>query len=130
MLWDGKLKWSDPLHGLKAAAQTRAMNADQMQVLLTVKNTLSKPIKIAPGQPELIIQTLDERERVLQAEPVKPLKFEWSDLDGWIAAGGTSFYLITFEAPVLGAKQRLCVAVSQINAADEPVMIELTKGTR
>jgi hypothetical protein len=30
----------------------------------------------------------------------------------------------------LGAKQRLCVAVAQTNAADEPVLIELTKGSR
>jgi hypothetical protein len=67
---------------------------------------------------------------VLQVEPVKPLKIEASNNHGLIAPGSTARYLITYETPVLGAKQRLCVAVAQSGAADEPVVIELTKGTR
>jgi hypothetical protein len=67
---------------------------------------------------------------VLQVEPVKPLKIETSRPDSLIAPDETARYLITYEAPILGAKQRLCVAVAQINAADEPVVIELTSGKR
>lgn len=128
--WGGKLKWSKPLHGLKAAAQTRALDARERLVLVTVRNTLSEPMKIAPGHPELAVQTFDEHGRVLQVEPVKPLKIELANPDDLLAPGATTSYLISYEAPVLGAKQRLCVAVAQLNAADEPVTVELTTGTR
>ena len=128
--WAEKMKWSKPLHGLKVAAQTRVVNANRRQALVSVHNTLSTPVNIAPAQPELSIQTLDESERVLQVEPVKPLKIEVSHFHGLIAPGETAFYLITYETPVLGAKQRLCVAVAQSSAADEPVVVDLTKGIR
>src|SRR5262249_57991834 len=107
--WEEKVKWSKPLHGLKVAAQTRVVNANRRQALVSVHNTLSTPINIAPTQPELSIQTLDESERVLQVEPVKPLKIERSNIHGLIASDETAFYLITYETPILGAKQRLCV---------------------
>ena len=128
--WSGKLKWSKPLHGLRAAAQTRMVNAHQRQVLVTVQNTLNTSVKIVPSLPELAVQTLGDRGRVLQVEPIKSLKIEASATDGLIAPGGTARYIITYEAPILGANQRLCAAIAQINAADEPVIIELTKGTR
>jgi hypothetical protein len=128
--WTGKTKWSEALHGLKVAAQTRTVDADQRQVLVTIENTLSTPIKLAPNQPELIIQTLDDRDRVLQVELVKPVKIEWSVSNGLIARDRVARFVLTYEPPVLGTKQRLCVAVAQTNAADEPVLIELTKGTR
>jgi hypothetical protein len=128
--WTGRHRWSGPLHGLKVAAQIRTITADLRQVLITVQNTLSEPIKIAPGQPELVIQTLDDRDRILQVERVKPQKIEWSVSNGLIKGEGEVQYVITYEAPVLGAKQRLCAAVAQIDAADDPVIIELTKGKR
>lgn len=128
--WGGKLKWSKSLHGLKAAAQTRSLDARERLVLVTVRNTLSEPMKIAPGHPELAVQTFDEQGRVLQVEPVKPLKIELAKPDDLLAPGATTSYLISYEAPVLGAKQRLCVSVAQLNAADEPVTVELTTGTR
>ncbi len=128
--WGGKLKWSDSLHGLKVAAQTRVVNANQRQVLVAVQNTLSTPIKIVPSHPELSIQTLDERKRVLQVEPVMPIKVETVNRGGMIAPGEVARYIVTYEAPILGAKQRLCATVAQINAADEPTLVELTNGTR
>ncbi len=127
---EGKDQWSKSLHGLKIATQTRIIDARQRQVLVTVRNTLSSPVKIVSGHPELQIQTLDEKRRVLQVEPVASLKVESSTIDGMVAAKQTARYLLTYEAPVLGAKQRLSVAVAQVNAADEPVTLELTAGTR
>ncbi|MBS1789718.1 MAG: hypothetical protein JST85_18480 [Acidobacteria bacterium] len=127
---EGKEKWSKTLHGLKIAAQTTIVDAKQRHVLVTVRNTLSTPIKIVPGHPELQIQTLDEKGRVLQVEPVARLKFGSSTTDGMIGAKQTARYQLTYEVPVLGAKQRLSVAVAQVNAADEPVTMELTAGTR
>jgi hypothetical protein len=128
--WDKNAKWSKPLHGLKVAAQTRVVNANRRQALVSVQNILSTPVNIAPAQPELSIRTLDDRDRLLQVEAVKPLNIEASNAQGLIAPGATAVYLITYETPVLGAKQRLCVAVAQSAAADEPVVIELTKEAR
>jgi len=127
---EGKEKWSKSLHGLKIATLTRIIDAKQRQLLVTVRNMLSSPVKIISGHPELQIQTLDEKGRVLQVEPIASLKIESSTSDGMVAAKQTARYLITYEAPVLGAKQRLSVAVAQVNAADEPVTLELTAGTR
>ena len=127
---EGKEQWSKSLHGLKIATQTRIIDARQRQVLVTVRNTLSSPVKIVSGHPELQIQTLDEKGRVLQVEPVASMKIESSTTNGMVAAKQTARYLLTYEAPVLGAKQRLSVAVAQVNAADEPVTLELTAGTR
>lgn len=126
----GRLNWTKPQHGLKAAAQTRTVDSQRRLVALSVRNTLDVPLKIVPNQPELYIQTLDDKGRVLQVEPIKPLKIETSRPDTLIAPDETVRYLITYEAPILGARQRLCVSVAQINAADEPVLIELTSGTR
>jgi hypothetical protein len=128
--WDKRAEWSKPLHGLKVAAQARVINANRRQALVSVQNILPTPINIAPAQPELSIQTLDDRDRILQVEPVKSLEDEGSNAHGLIAPGATAVYLITYETPVLGAKQRLCVAVAQSAAADEPVMIELTREAR
>ncbi len=127
---EGKEKWSKSLHGLKIAAQTTIIDAKQRHVLVTVRNTLSAPIKIVPGHPELQVQTLDDKGRVLQVEPVARLKFGSSTSDGMIGPKQTARYQLTYEVPILGAKQRLSVAVAQVNAADEPVTMELTAGTR
>lgn len=127
---EDKEKWSKSLHGLKIATLTRIIDAKQRQLLVTVRNMLSSPVKIVSGHPELQIQTLDEKGRVLQVEPIASLKIESSTSDGMVAPKQTARYLLTYEAPVLGAKQRLSVAVAQVNAADEPVTLELTVGTR
>lgn len=127
---EGKEKWSKSFHGLKIAAQTTIIDAKQRHVLVTVRNTLSSPVKIVPGHPELQIQTLDDKGRVLQVEPVARLKFGSSTSDGMIGPKQTARYQLTYEVPILGAKQRLSVAVAQVSAADEPVTMELTAGTR
>lgn len=127
---DGKMKWSRAQHGLKAAAQTRTLDAKQRLVAVSVRNTLSVPLKIAPEQPELFIQTLDDKGRILQVEPIKLLKTETTHPNQLLTPGEIARYVIAYEPPILGAKQRLCVAVAQTNAADEPIMIELTTGTR
>ena len=133
-LWErvgsGKLKWSRIQHGLKAAAQTRSLDATQSLVAVSVVNTLSVPLKIVPGQPELCLQTLDDQGRILQVEPVRLLKREATSLSDFLAPGEKARYVISYEAPILGAKQRLCALIAQTNAADEPIIIELTTGTR
>jgi hypothetical protein len=121
---------SKPLHGLLVTARTGVVDAEKRQVTVIVRNTLQSPVRIVPGHPELCVQTIGDQGEVLQSETLTRLKVDGSSPDGMIAPGQTARYLITYEAPILGAKQRLSVAVAQINAADEPVVMELTAGTR
>ena len=122
--------WSRAHHGVALAAQTRILNAQQRQVAVTVRNTTNKPIQLVPGHPELYVQTLDGKQRVLQAEQVLAVKFEAEDATGLLAPRESLRYVITYAAPILGAKQRLSVIVAQTNAADEPTVVELTAGLR
>ena len=124
------VKWSDRLHGLKLAVQSRVVDENRRQVIVAVHNTLEKPVQIVPGYPELYIHTLNNKGRVLHAESIKFRKIESSASDGVIAPGRIVRYLITYETPVLGARQRLGVAVAQTNAADEPVTMDLASETR
>jgi hypothetical protein len=121
-----KDKWSKPAHGLKIAIRAEVVDAKQRRVFVAVRNTLTKPVTIAPGYPELYVHTLDEKGRTLQTETLKQVKVKCSTPEGLIAPGETLRCLLTYEAPVLGAKQRLGVAVAQTNAADDPVRTELT----
>ena len=122
--------WSRARHGVALCAQTRILNAQQRQVAVTVRNTTNKPIQLVPGHPELYVQTLDGKQRVLQAEQVLPVKFQAEDETGLLAPRESLRYVITYAAPILGAKQRLSVIVAQTNAADEPTVVELTAGLR
>jgi hypothetical protein len=132
----GKENFGDSIHGLKIAARTHAIFVKQNQaaqavrIAVAVRNTLDVPVKIVPGHPELQVQTLDKKGHVLQVEPIKLLEVDSSAPNGVIAPRQTACYLLTYEAPIIGAKQRLSVAVAQINAADEPVTMELTAGMR
>jgi hypothetical protein len=132
----GKENFGDSIHGLKIAARTQAVFvrqnhvAEAVRIAVAVRNTLDVPIKIVPGNPELQVQTLDKKGRVLQVEPIQALEVESSAPNGVIAPKQTAYYLIIYQAPIIGAKQRLRVAVAQINAADEPVMAELTTRMR
>ena len=107
-------------------AQARIVDAQQREVWIAVRNATKQMIQIVPGHPELYVQTLDGKGRVLQAEPVTQLKAETTHTDGLIGAGQTARYRLVYEPPVLGARQKLGVAVAQTQAADEPAMMELS----
>lgn len=126
----GDEKWSKRIHGLRIAVQNKIVDAQQRQVLVAVHNTLSKPVQIIPGFPELYIHTIDDKGRVLHADSLKRIKVESAFPDGVIAPGRIARYLITYEPPVLGARQRLGVAVAQTNAADELTTMEISSGTK
>jgi len=122
--------WSKPVHGLSVAAETGVIDAERRVLYVAIKNTLATPVRIVPGQPELLVGTLDEKGKVLQVEPVRRLGVESSTSDGMIAPGATATYVIAYEAPILGARQRFSVAVAQTNAADEPALVDLVPGKR
>jgi hypothetical protein len=83
-----------------------------------------------PGHPEIAVETRDEHGKTLLVEQVKKLHVESSTSNEAIPGGATVYYAIVYQRPILGARQRLRVAVSQVNAADEPVATELTASAR
>lgn len=125
-VFSGPKQWSKPRHGLQAAVQTHTLNATERQVLVTVRNTLKTPLNIVPGQPELSLQTLDQKGHVLQVETIKPMRVEATNRTRLLAANGTVSYLLTYNTPILLTGQKLFVVVAQCNAADEPLLLEIT----
>ena len=108
-------------HGLSlAVAPATDLDAETRLVVIGVKNEAGRGLRIVPGNPEVYVQTFDDQGKTLQIEQVKRLHVESTSLDGKIAAGETAYYAVIYEAPILGARQRLRVAVSQSEAADEP----------
>ncbi|HWP45255.1 MAG TPA: hypothetical protein VNO14_18580 [Blastocatellia bacterium] len=123
--------WSPPLHGITvAAASARDLRDNARLVVVAVRNTFSAPLRLVPGHPEIAVETRDEQGKTLLVEQVKKLHVESSTSNEAIPGGATVYYVIVYQRPILGARQRLRVAVSQVNAADEPVATELTASAR
>jgi hypothetical protein len=123
--------WTKPVHGvsLSLVRQDDPNHAFQV-VVVGVRNNSSEPLRLTPGNPDLLLQMVDEKGKPLSIESVKALHTETSDSSGAIAPRATAFYAIAFAAPVLGANQELRVVVGQANAADEPASIKLVTSGR
>jgi len=114
-------EFSKSNHGLSlAVAPAVDLDAQTRMVLVAVKNDTVGGLRIVPGNPEIYVQTFDDQGKTLQIEQVKRLHVESTSLDGKIGAGQTAYFAVVYEAPILGARQRLRVSVSQTDAADEP----------
>jgi len=108
-------------HGLGlAVAPVVDLDVQARLVVIAVRNDAQGMLRIVPGNPELYVQTFDENGKTLQLEPVKRLYVESTSLEGILSKGEVAYFAIVYEAPVLGASQRLRVSVSQTEAADEP----------
>jgi hypothetical protein len=113
-------------HGLSlAVAPAVDVDAQTRLIVIGVKNNSQAGLQIVPGNPEIYVQTFDDQGKTLQIEQVKRLHVESTSLEGKIAAGETVYFAVVYEAPILGARQRLRVSVSQTNAADEPATTSL-----
>jgi hypothetical protein len=127
-------KWTRPAHGLSIATSIPKDFNDKdgpAIVIVAVSNILPEPLRIVPGQPDLAIETRDdEGKKTLLVERIKPVHVESSGLGDSIPAGATLYYAIVYRRPVLGVRQHLRVTVGQINAADDPVVADLTTSTR
>ncbi len=120
-------KWSDPVHGLAVSvSQVREVDTHSRLVVVAVRNTEATTIQVAPGAPDIYVQTFDKKGNPLQIEQIKKLVTETTTINSSIPAGATCYYALVYETPILGASQRLRVSVAQVNAADEPSSAELT----
>lgn len=119
-------EFSKPNHGLSlAVAPAVDVDAQTRLIVIGVRNDSPAALRIVPGNPELYVQTFNDQGKTLQIEQVKRLHVESTTLEGKIAAGETVYFAVVYEAPILGARQRLRVSVSQTEAADEPATTSL-----
>jgi hypothetical protein len=124
-------EFSKPVHGLSMAVSTAAdLDAETRLVTVAVRNESKGDLRMVSGNPELYVQTFDEQGKSVQMEPVKKLHVETTSVDGKIVGGGVAYYSIVYESPVMGARQRLRVSVSQTDAADEPATTALGDGAK
>ncbi len=124
-------KWGDPVHGLSVSlSQVRDVDTRSRVVVIAVRNTEGAAIRIVQGAPDIYVQTLDKKGNPLQVEQIKKLEVQTTAVDGAIPAGATCYYAVVYETPVLGASQRLRVAIAQTGAADEPSSAEMTPSVR
>jgi hypothetical protein len=124
-------EFSKPTHGLSMAVSAATdLDASTRVLVVAVRNDSKGDLRIVSGNPELYVQTFDDQGKSLQIEQVKKLHVETTSLDNKITSGGVAYYSIVYEAPVMGARQRLRVSVSQTDAADEPATAGLGEGTK
>src|SRR5215211_6062656 len=97
-------------------------------IVIAVRNDETNELRIVPGDPDLYVQTFDANGKTLQMERVKRLFVESTSLDGKLNKGEVAYYAIAYEAPALGASQRLRVSVSEMEAADEPALRSVGNG--
>jgi hypothetical protein len=98
--------------------------------LIAVKNTSNNSLKLSSEAPDLFIEMTDEQGKILNVERIKKLHTEQSDSGGLIPPNGSLYYAIAYVPPVLGAHQRIRLAIGQTNAADEPASVLLTSNGR
>jgi hypothetical protein len=104
-----------------AVAPVVDLDVQARMVLIAVRNDSQGVLRIMSGNPELYVQTFDDNGKTLQLEQVQRLYMESTSLEGRLSKGEVAYYAIVYQAPVLGAMQRLRVSVSQMEAADQPV---------
>jgi hypothetical protein len=119
-------KWSDTVHGLSLSlSPVREVNKESQVVAVAVRNTKKSDARILPGQPRVYLETLDGKGRPIQIESVRALARDTTARDELIPAGEIRYYAVAYEAPIMGARQRLKIGVGQTVAADEPVTANL-----
>jgi hypothetical protein len=121
-------KWTKERHGLAISMlPVRELSGSARLVLFAVRNAGPEPLRIVAGYPDLYVETLNEKHRPVEAGTrVEKLRVASSAEDDSIQPRTTRYFVLAYEAPILGAQQHLKIVVAQTNAADEPAMADLT----
>ena len=121
-------KWTKERHGLMISTlPPRDLSDSARLVLFAVRNTGREPLRIISGYPDLYVETLNEKQRPVEAgTKVEKLNLASSADDNSIQPGATRYFVLAYEAPILGAQQHLKIVVAHMSAADEPAMADLT----
>ncbi|MGH9751775.1 MAG: hypothetical protein ACREA2_03245 [Blastocatellia bacterium] len=114
-------KWSDDAHGLSISVlSVRELDSRSQLVVFAVRNAKKADVRVVPGQPEILVETVSNQGKLVTVDQVKKLAERTTAKDGLIPGKKMAYYAIVHESPILGARQRLRVAVGQTKAADEP----------
>lgn len=125
-------KWTKERHGLMISTlPPRDLNDSARLVLFAVRNAGREPLRIISGYPDLYVETLNEKQRPVEAgTKVEKLNLASSADDNSIQPGATRYFVLAYEAPILGAQQHLKIVVAHMSAADEPAIADLTAVAR
>lgn len=121
-------KWGKQRHGLSIAMLPARDLSDTAQlVVFAVRNVGSETLRVISGYPDLYIETLNEKSRPVEVGGrVAKLSLVSNSSAGAIPARATRYFALVYEMPILGAQQRLKLAVAHKSAADEPATADLT----
>ncbi len=125
---DSFRSWGEEAHGLAISAMpVRDLNGRYQLAVFAVRNNKKRAARLVPGQPEINIETLDDKGRLLTAATVKKLGEHTTAVGKVIPGRAVEYYAVAYEAPILGFRQRLRVAVGTTTAADEPAIVALIR---
>jgi hypothetical protein len=124
-------KFPKARHGLSiASSPSREIDAQSRIVVVAVRNTLNEPVRLVPGQPEITVEILDDKKRLVDTRDVARLYLQTTIKDNVLAAGETGYFALVFHTPILGTHEYLRARVAQVFAADAPVIVDLVISAR
>src|SRR5262245_16311161 len=119
-------KWSSKTNGLTVSTRTYDINEEMRIALVAIRNVEDESLRILHGHPELVIETLNDKGKVVELSRVPKRLEETSAKSQVIPGGQTVYYAIAFAPPIMSTKQKLRVTVGQRAAADEPAAVDIT----
>lgn len=121
-------KWTKERHGLAISTlPPRDLGDSARLVTFAVHNAGHAPLRIISGYPDLYVETLNEKRRPVEAgTKIEKLNLASSASNNLIQSGATCYFVLAYEAPILGVQQHLKIVVAQMSAADEPATADLT----
>jgi hypothetical protein len=118
---EGFKTWSNDRHGLSISVlPVNEVDGRSQAVVFAVRNNKKPAARLVPGQPEINIETVNDEGKLVTVDQVKKLAEKTTAMGSLIPGKATEYYSIVYESPIIGAKQRLRVAVGITTAADEP----------
>src|SRR5262245_3406851 len=119
-------KWSTATNGLSISTRAYDLDEEMRVVLVAIKNVEDAALRIMPGHPELILETVNKNGRVVQLSQVPKLLEKTSAISQIIPGGQTVYYAIAYHPPIMSTKQRLRITVGQRIAADAPAGLDIS----
>src|SRR6201991_3089563 len=124
--------WSQQRHGLKISSLPPRDLTDTVRLVVeAMRSSGSDSLRLLEGYPDLYVETLNEKNRPVEAgTKVEKLSLASSGTGNLLAPGETRFFALAYKAPILGAQQHLKIVAAHMSAADEPAMADLTAVAR
>lgn len=113
--------WTKPQAGLElSVSQPIEIDEQKRLSVIAIRNSTTSNLRLAPGSPEIQIQTVDAAGNSLQTSRLGLEYVETTTSDGLLPPGSTIYYALVYKVPILGANQSIKVLVAHREAADVP----------